>query len=134
MSFHLLALRLFFSGWACFYFFVVSASASTPPAESGLVREGLARCRRRIRGFAPRVRFDSGIVEEAGEVAYAVGHCVGVSFGFVWGIGLFSNGICPSQSTHHVGNGGFIVHMVVWDFFPDGLEGGAETTSPFLSC
>ena len=81
--------------WRCNFFpwvgvlvlFFVSASASAPPAASGSVRGGLARCRRRIRGFALCVRFDRGVVEEAGEVAYAVGHCVGVAFGFVWGIG-----------------------------------------------
>ena len=42
----------FVSGWACFSFFVVSASAFAPPAASGSVGGGLARCRRRIHSFA----------------------------------------------------------------------------------
>ena len=84
--------------------------------------------------FALRVRFNRVVVEEAGEVAYAVGHCVGVAIGFSGGISQFANSICPLQLPHHVGNGCVVVHMVVWEFFPDGLEGGAEIAAPFLLC
>ena len=34
----------FVPGWACFSFLVTSASASAPPAASGLVGGGLAQC------------------------------------------------------------------------------------------